>query len=209
MSDKPIIFTGEMVRAILDGRKTQTRRVMKPQPLILDSGGAWYPDAQSKRAKHYASDAPLRKGLGCDFPLYRPGDRLWVRETWGFHVTSIGSKRYEEGPFVYRADCMDETPLLGGKWRPSIFMPRWASRITLEVTEVRAQRIQDISEEDARAEGMPTLANLLCLADPPNAEPMRRESFNALWNTIHRKHPDHQWQANPWVWAYTFRRIEP
>ena len=126
MSDHPIIFSGPMVRSLLDGRKTQTRRVLKPQP-------------QGEQPKNWtrANDKAVR---------YAPGDRLYVREA----INKVSTP----GDVVYRADFeAGGNDGAGLGWRPSIHMPRWASRLTLTVTDVRVQRLQDISEEDARAEG--------------------------------------------------------
>jgi hypothetical protein len=157
MSEKPILFSGEMVRAILDGRKTMTRRVIKPQPTdwtrIYSTGQLW--PAVEKRG--------MCELMEC--PYGQPGDRLWVREAW--KPVPITAYRCSEGvqqtpnphdsdeAAVYR--CGWDRSSGGVPWRPSIHMPRWASRITLEIISVRAERLQDITEADAMAEGVKAL----------------------------------------------------
>ncbi|TDY65763.1 hypothetical protein [Roseinatronobacter bogoriensis] len=191
MVDRPIIFSAPMVRALLDGRKTQTRRKL-PVPPPFDSQDD--------------IDAPVAAGF--IEPKYRRGDRLYVREAWAALDACThndpGAQALADRGF-YRADhtvdCGDVS-----RWRPSIHMPRWASRLTLTVTDVRVQRLQDISEADAVAEGIE--------GDPVNAwrcyqpEPKGqthwacpRESFRTLWNSLHG--PD-AWDANPWVCALSF-----
>lgn len=211
MADKPIIFSAPMVRALLDGRKTQTRRVLKPQP---DA-----PDATFNGVfglTNYASFAPFCGGASQLIRLpYAPGDRLWVRETWsGEHVFRMMPPASRpvgfdlgEGNAAFRDNIWywaDGGPEFGD-WerpRPPIHMPRWASRMTLGVTEVRVQRLQEISEADARAEGGPPshpsidrVSRDFGYADFP------RSWFAQTWNTIHG--PD-AWDANPWVCALTF-----
>lgn len=189
MAERPIIFSGPMVRAILAGTKTQTRRVVKPQP---SSGVRYSPFVPSG----------IEDGHGRELrPRYCVGDTLWVRETWcPVDDTSMGGEKWID----YRAtprysaehpagwyEAPDDAEAL--KWNASMFMPRWASRITLEVTDVRVQRVQEISEADARAEGMES-----CTA---------YDQYRALWDLLNAKR-DYSWSSNPWVWAITFRRIE-
>jgi hypothetical protein len=218
--ERPILFSGPLVRALLDGRKTQTRRVVKPQPT---TDGYWW------TWKHVScnGESGLRDGLPClgPCPYGFIGDRLWVRETWadvntesgpGFMYASDGAIRfcsddaypveYERYPnctftmwhsdlwFRKERKCADHH-----HWRTSIFMPRWASRITLEITDVRVQRLQDISEEDCEAEGIDDACLVKHHVGPP-----RKLQFRYLWEGING--PD-SWSANPWVWALTFRRI--
>ena len=144
-----------------------------------------------------------------------PGDRLWVRETWQHNIGN-------GPPIIYRADhgaaqSVYEADLATGAWkvavsgwRPSIYMPRWASRILLEITDVRVQRLQEISEEDARAEGVSDGGCLSCGNPEPcgcgNPQPDARDGFAWLWQSIHGSDG---WHVNPWVWAITFRRLEP
>jgi len=187
MADRPIIFSAPMVRAMLDGRKSQTRRIYKvPSGSYVEQGGVW---AMTDGCAY--GDAALP---------YAPGDRLWVREncaTWGDHEA------------IYRADDAVEYGLavsdgkFGAKWkaRPSIHMPRWASRLTLTVTDVRVQRLQDISEADAIAEGCDAVL-ALTIKRPNGAHPGNpRECYCDLWNSLHGPGA---WDANPWVVALTF-----
>jgi len=204
MKERPILFSAPMVRALLNGSKTQTRRVVKPQPTY--SGGAW---KCADGSAHQAS-RPSRSLLA-SCPYGQPGDRLWVRET--FHVTK-GAQRWPDGTILYRADHGVD---IGGSyidcanWKPSIFMPRAASRITLEVTGVRVERLNDISEADAVTEGvdmqqqvtMPFSQGLeWCTVTmlPRTA----REAYMHLWESINGPG---SWALNPWVWVVEFKRL--
>lgn len=182
MTDKPIIFSAPMVRALLAGTKTQTRRVLKPQPVwdngalgIEDKAGRWIFCANTERG--FAEGLPRSR-----FKMpYAPGDRLWVREAWA-----------SDGMVGVRYYATDDVHELRRKRSP-IHMPRWASRLTLLVTDVRVQRLQEISRGDAMEEGCP-FANM---ADGPNP----RDWYRDIWNSIHG--PD-AWDANPWVAAISF-----
>ena len=196
MADVQILFTGPMVRALLDGRKTMTRRVLKPQPvnsaaaaLASQSGWVWFvkdDDLEWIDPQHYPNPE--------DFSGYTAGDSLWVRETWAV-VPSIGGHPVDRGA-LYKAD---EQSGYTGPWRPSIFMPRWASRLTLTVTDVRVQRVQEISEEDARAEGVESLR-----ADGRQMNGLpASDAFAELWDSINAAR-GFGWDANPWVVAVTF-----
>jgi hypothetical protein len=208
MADKPIPFSAPMVRAILAGRKSQTRRILKPQPWE----GARYTGV------HFSSDEPPTwffnspRGPIKVREAYAPGDRLWVRETWrtdpaydGFPPRDLRNTV----PLLFEADDPDRSldRSLWGRYRHARFMPRWASRITLEATDVRVQRLQEISEEDAIAEGIgdPYLGD----GDPPFEEQAvvvsRKMQFRNLWNTIHGPG---SWEASPWVAAITFQRAQ-
>lgn len=183
MKERPILFSGPMVRALLAGTKTQTRRIVKARDL------EWMDVHQGLREPDNAERCPYGQ----------PGNRLWVRETWHDASSALHSC------VLYRADG-DE--LYGGKWCPSIHMPRWASRITLEVTGVRVDRLQDINEADARAEGITDGGCLNCgEPEPCNCaapQPDARDAFVHLWMSING--PD-SWAANPWVWVIEFRRL--
>jgi len=178
--EKPIIFKGEMVRAILDGWKTQTRRVIKPQIL------SWCPPLIG------AEIAPNCFIGGLSFlasnPYGRPGDRLWVKETFALDVPGCSSR------VTYRADHIDlkgdgPQPI---KWSPSIFMPRKLSRITLEIIKIRVERVQEITDNDIHAEGLAPIGDkYLCFAD--------------LWDSIYAKQ-GFGWGENPWVWVIEFMR---
>lgn len=191
MRERPIIFSGEMVRAILEGRKTQTRRVVKPQP-PLDEWGV---------SKPWQTDAFEVNGRDYRCPYGLPGDRLWVRETFSPDYFDAQSRH------AYRADWTLESGefVPEPKWTPSIHMPRWASRITLEVTDVRVERVQDISNSDIYAEG-------ILPPDPDEPGPYdpdegARSAFKDLWWSINAKR-GYGWEKNPWVWVVEFKRVE-
>lgn len=197
MKEHPILFSGAMVRAILVGRKTMTRRVMKPQPK-----GA--PD--NVRAIEVIA-AEMLAGDCC--PYGQPGDRLWVRETWADVRGMFDPDLFPCG-YAYRCDSDDEALEIargyGVCWKPSIFCPRCASRITLEVTAVRVERLQDITEEDAEAEGVgpiiPTEADWWMPRRP------YASMFLQLWESINAKR-GFGWDVNPWLWVVSFRRLTP
>ena len=217
MKERPILFSGAMVRAILDGRKTQTRRVVKPQPPLNFSdvrmayGGV--------------------KNIPC-CPYGHPGDRLWVRETWTEYHDSIMFKA--DFPMHWDAENTshgETVDLIASdyKWRPSIHMPRELSRITLEVTGVRVEEVQGISEADAKAEGVEP--NWCGPLDKGRNEDggvgwtgkewfrynsneqdfpalSAKESFQSLWDSINARR-GFGWEANPWVWVLDFKMVKP
>jgi hypothetical protein len=210
MKERPILFNAEMVRAILEGRKSQTRRAVKPQPKMryrslgacrlaerltdgLIDGQRTFDSLPESIPTHPEHGGLIR----CPYGV--AGDRLWVRETWCYASAKDVKKA------LYRADWPPHD--YGPKWRPSIHMPRWASRITLEVVSVRVERVQDISEEDARAEG--------CDYDdgkPPEGfdeedRPIALLEFRNLWDSINAKR-GLGWNVNPWVWAVEFKPLE-
>jgi hypothetical protein len=293
VKERPILFSGAMIRTILAGQKTQTRRVVTPQPAPNtpnDGGTSWTYDAT--RGLHISCGTVChltiaqKMGLRCpygqpgdrewttfgasspsgdgwhwlrwpdgtermaflrrvpdepqdtprehdverwvwgederddpesllltephrplDIAWKRPGDRLWVRETWALEDAGLDGKRTiwqadRAAAWVLPRNVLGETYYLSSgykpsRWRPSIHMPRWASRITLEVTGVRVQRLQEISEEDARAEGT---------AGPFDALFTPRLRFERLWDSINSARPNCSWEANPWVWCMSFRR---
>lgn len=213
VSEKPILFSGPMVQAILSGAKTQTRRVIKPQPDTIYEG---YPYRRmAKDAKDY--DCERQDLIRC--PYGAVGDRLWVRESFGLvpataYGNSVPHRVNPNNPAdvaIYRAgwDRVWEPPT-----KPSIFMPRWASRLTLEISEVRAERLHDISLEDIRAEGMDlTIRNedgvTWQAADFVSRERRwARDCFAALWDSINGKKPGCDFASSPWVWVVSFRVIE-
>lgn len=212
MKERPILFSGPMVKAILDGRKTQTRRVI----FITDPIGKKHPITSPKESFEDFGDGDFAyySTGGMSGPYYCPhgstGDRLWVRETWGVHVAWDDVKPIEiEAPLGlnsiwYAAD--GPKLAITGKTRSSIHMPRWASRITLEITNVRVERIQLISENDARSEGI--FHNHCGWYIPGNARtgaPTAKECFRQLWDSINgKKYP---LESNPWVWVIEFKRI--
>ena len=198
--EKPILFSGEMVRAILDGRKQQTRRVVKPQPSDVDGATCFL------MGDDLRSDG-RDKIIQC--PFGQPGDRLWVREAFALNHSIHYAHNNGRGitGMVYRASWPDRNstkahPFTGDRrWRPSIHMPRAVSRLTLEITEVRVQRLDSISEEDARAGGASFEAG-------GNEElgVGYRIGFRTLWDTLHKSR-GYGWESNPWVFAITFKQI--
>lgn len=179
LKERPILFSGPMVRAILAGTKTQTRRLVKARALEWLGPDMFTPE--------YVADPA--NGL-CPYGV--PGDRLWVRETWQENTPPSG--------YIYRAD--DVAGHIDTGWRPSIFMPRAACRIRLEVTDLRVQRLQDISEEDAKAEGV-ALTETVREARVWHAS--HRAAFAGLWEILNAKRAP--WDSNPWTWAITFRQV--
>lgn len=200
--ERPIIFSAPMVRAILAGTKTQTRRVVKKlrhhwTAEERDDGSLWprYPD--------YVTGGECDGWVPC--PFGAPGDRLWAREQWavGHDYDSWSPRHIPELPVDRRHYAATEDR--GGlMWRSPIHMPRWASRLTLEIASVCVQRLQDISEADARAEGVRPTAPLY--GDCGGwAHEGHRDAYMALCESIHGPG---SWDANPWVWALEFRRVE-
>ena len=189
-----------MVRAILKGDKTQTRRKMNPQPIEGDclEIGTYAPTVVDR----HGEEGPGKEGWGASSeyecircPYGKPGDRIWVRETFCPYTTTVYSsqgKTVSDPKAVYAAD--GGFLLNGYKWKSSIFMPRWASRITLVISSVRVQRIQDISEEDAIAEGFG-------MAFGPG---MFSRAFDSYWDEINGSG---SWSDNPWVWCVGFRMV--
>ena len=237
MTDRPILFSAPMVRAILDWQKTQTRRVMKPQPpkpeeffgsdfglsrSIADGLKMYSLNDHPRLPKHptdwdlvgsvgVARDAGRPQRYRC--PYGQPSDRLWVRETWG-----MNHYQFEQGPIpkarpadfdepdsnylVYRATEDDTEVQNELRWWPSIHMPRWASRILLEITEIRVERLNDCSEADALAEGSqhPSLVPIV------GAGWSSRDMYARLWEQINGAG---SWASNPWVWVVEFKRVQP
>ncbi|MDE7680132.1 hypothetical protein WIC45_10350 [Enterobacter hormaechei] len=188
MKERGMIFNGEMVRAILDGRKTQTRRLLKWKQTRFTEIG----EREDGRRWPWSEDAEH----ACDFwhpcPFGTVGDRIWVRETFCAvpdHEESAGCSA-----LLYAADGNGQY----GKWTPSIHMPRWASRITLEITGVRVERLASVSDEDAGKEGYP--------ANPaPYGGTMDKWLwFRGLWDSIY---PDQSFKHNPWVWVIEFKVV--
>lgn len=212
MKERPILFSAPMVRAILEGRKTQTRRVVRD---IIWHGYEGHCRVRLTPEDHKGNDVldDFRDGrIRC--PYGQPGDRLWVRETW---ATFAGC-----GTVTYRASNDDNPMGSPERWRPSIHMPRWASRIDLEVTGVRVERLQDISEADAMAEGIQLLNGRYTFNGGLHESRTAVESFQALWDSINGQphierddsgreiaRHDFSWDANPWVWVVEFRRVKP
>lgn len=200
MTERPILMSAPMVRALLDGRKTQTRCVVKPRhdwhvDEVPDERGVFRPWPIFEA---YVYAEPETVEVPC--PYGEPGDRLWVRETWAPNEMTVGEST------LYAADGRPPYGNLSvSRWRPSIHMPRGLSRITLEVTAVRVERLQAISEEDAKAEGVDLKPE--AWPDSPQAMPISlkpRFAFELLWKSING---DASWAANPWVWVVEFKRV--
>ncbi len=220
MKTRPILMNGPMVRAVLSGQKTQTRRLVKG--IVEDvRKGDWYAD---RRLVHKPTcqlgfcetvdDGVLAcggydlepNGAGIRSPYGQPGDRLWVRETWGLFDTEPKDGP-EKAKVFYRATDGDRDELRYQLWRPSIHMPRWASRITLEVASVRVERLQDITEADAIAEGVERLTDddgWRCYLGECGGYTNALTSFRSLWESINGPG---SWAANPWVWRVEFKRV--
>ena len=195
MKERPILFSAPMVRALLAGTKTQTRRIFKPERMTWDANGRYTTHAMRGGELSITGSGPFKPSSWLHYcPYGQPGDRLWVRETF---ARIDGQTR----PWIetdYKAtythgDRLGDTLGIKKRWTPSIHMPRHASRITLEVTGVRVERLQDISEADAIAEGVYT--------DP--ACPAY-DAYTQLWDEINGLG---SWEANPWVWVVGFHRI--
>ncbi|EPQ5216457.1 hypothetical protein L9D05_003730 [Klebsiella aerogenes] len=250
MKERGMIFNSEMVRAILDGRKTQTRRIMKvqPEPSKSRPGDFWFSSKKLESMVHISDFAPGNSPIA-DYHLFiqehccpfgAVGDRIWVRETWGvvsheldedgriqpwtpdrpatdIHEMPFGNGYYS-GHAIYAADgdftWGDDDGYEDGRscWKPSIHMPKAASRILLEITDVRVERLNAISEEDAEAEGidMEALYDSQdcydCIADHNmTGRPTVTGAFKYLWESIYG---EESWKANSWVWVIEFKRVE-
>lgn len=211
MKERGMIFNGEMVRAILDGRKTQTRRPIKwkqtrfTEVAERDDGSLW----------PWAEDCERGGDIWFTCPFGEVGDRIWVRETFRVH-----SRATDVATLVYRASVRNSwteqthrvpvavcnKPATPEKWTPSIHMPRWASRITLEITDVRVERLNNISYDDAISEGIKQ--EWTCI-DPGLGSYAHKndvqDDYETLWKSIYGTD---SWQANPWVWVIEFKRVE-
>lgn len=215
MKERPINFKTFEVQATLDQRKSQFRRIVKPQGKSVCFDVVMHKDGTDKWPRNLDADERFISYMKC--PYGQPGDRLWVRETWNNEA---------EYYFIYKADAENGRMYLGTddegpqyaniddfKWKPSIFMPREACRIFLEVVDVRVERLQEISEEDAIAEGIneddfEANANSYNYVGSRATDhiPPAKFTYKQLWESINGKG---SWQKNPWVWVVTFKRIEP
>ncbi|EAZ4212186.1 hypothetical protein CS183_07265 [Salmonella enterica] len=218
MNERGMIFNAEMVRAILEGRKTQTRRPVKPQPELTErSGFSWNGAVFGSGSDDRETN---RNFAHVKCPFGKPGYRIWVRETFRVH-----SRATDVATLVYRASVRNSwteqthrvpvavcnKPAIPEKWTPSIHMPRWASRITLEITDVRVERLHNISERDALREGLFQLpaSGRYCLQPGMQyfgmASSSAKEVYSWLWASIYG---EESWAANPWVWVIEFKRVE-
>lgn len=213
IKERPILFSGAMVRALLAGSKTQTRRVVKPQPAngLSNINGNFVLHSTIVDGVHKADPGAKNIYGHVRCPYGQPGERLWVRETFLHTGTQLIAATGQPG-YIYQAES-NQFEGWDGRWKPSIHMPRVASRLLLEIVSVRVERLSDISEADAVAEGIEVVYR-----DGPEvfykrySQPRKwhkllnpRHSYETLWESI--KRPG-SWAANPWVWVLTFRAID-
>ena len=191
MKERPILFSAPMVRAILQGKKTQTRRIVKPQPESFVTKFS-----VNEHGIGISADEAQNHVWKCPYGV--AGDRLWVRETWGL-FDSQPSDGPERAHVFYRATDGHRHELRFQLWRPSIHMPRWASRITLEVVAVRVERLQDITDKDVFCEGIQQAVD-----EGLQGDGSARGAFRELWSSINGAD---SWAANPWVWVVEFRSL--
>lgn len=214
--DRPILMNGPMVRAVLDGSKTQTRRIMRIpdgiKPEWLQCNLYFKGTAQMNTGAAPCS-APMA-GWSATCPLGQPGDRLWVREAWRSYASldDIPPRNIAQGAGIqYEAggsNLNGREKVEGmGKYRPSMFMPHWASRITLEITNIRVEQLQDISEEDAATEGIYLHAdgNYTNYLSETGYALNAKSSFSSLWESINGPG---SWDTNPWVWVVEFKAVK-
>ena len=210
--ERPIIMSGESVRAILEDRKTQTRRVCKPQPIEDQKwDGGW----KLVTAKATTAIEALRRGMYPETcPYGVPGDRLWVREGWAPFVRGDGGEgwvelvrwRADEAEYPVPPEHSADWDRLSGKgyhWRSPIYMPRWACRLLLEVTEVRVERVQEIDHVGIQREGV-----LPARIAGGELRVLAAKFFRPTWDALNAKR-GHDWETSPWVWVLSFRRLEP
>jgi hypothetical protein len=211
MTERPILFSAPLVRALLAGTKTQTRRLVKPQPEAME------PKLEALLPEAWASGFVDVK---CPFGVV--GDRLWVRERWWHHKSAELEQagfaggtitHLDSGPTGFHENAEFDPAKYPKVWRcrPSIHMPRWASRLTLEITDVRVERLQSISEEDARAEGVEPFDCIGAeqrIDDTPRCQGTHPHTvaFASLWDSL--ASDDSLWRSNPWAWALSFKRVE-
>lgn len=196
VKERPILMHARSINGILKGRKTQTRRIMKQQPSVTSKSDGLWPDEKAQFVRNRA------QYIRDCCPYGQPGDRLWARETWGGDDLC---------GFAYRADHPDWPRFQGdgeqpdSKWKPSIHMPRKASRLSLEITGIRVERVQDISEADAKSEGCQAAdyaTGRECILDPSMGS--YRLHFQSLWDDTNGKGA---WDRNDWCWVVDFKRI--
>jgi hypothetical protein len=223
--ERPILFSAPMVRAILEGRKTVTRREIKPSMRSADTQFELHQQENGSWLPLHTLDESCMDEQGTEHPIKcpygQPGDRLWVRETWAAdaQLDAVAPRDLSQGePILYPADGAIRTTgcamISPGRYRPSIHMPCWASRILLEITDVRVERLQDISDAQIEAEGI----DLEALADGQErydmchagsgagGRPTLLSAWSDLWQSING--PE-SWEANPWVWCVSFKQVSP
>lgn len=212
MKERPIIFSSKMVKAILEGRKSMTRRILKLQPTIK-------PEISMNTKYGIIAIWPGESEFDyydCHCPYGQPGDRLWVRETWriiakpnayedaiyGIQYKADGIVAFPDIPLFYHFKCLEDNHT----WHPSIFMLRWASRITLKITNIRVERLQEITDEDCVFEGISHDTTIITVHEFEELNTMTttRFAFKYLWNSIYKK--NQPWESNPWVWVIEFEK---
>ena len=204
MKERPILMCGEMVRATLEERKTKTRRIVHPRKML--AGYVRTLELQCMLDDVASFKNCMDESVMIHCPYGMKGDRLWVRETF-----SPCTHKPNCGGVYFRADGDHNSGANHGPWKPSIFMPRWASRITLEIVSVKVERVQEISEEDAVSEGVTPPKTPI--TEPDGSQHMAwgyeyRYGFEKLWNGINAKR-GFGWDVNPWVWVVEFKRVTP
>ncbi|MCQ0496704.1 hypothetical protein [Klebsiella pneumoniae] len=213
MKERGMIFNGEMVRAILDGRKTQTRRIIKDCTVGRDQISKFI-QIEKKFIGCYPEDVPELIRECCPYGV--PGDRIWVREAFRVHsratdVATLVYKASERNSWTEQTHrvpvAVCNKPATPEKWTPSLHMPRWASRILLEITDVRVERLNAISQEDAQAEGMELTGWRPTYSDPDSGGEVMTpyDNFAELWSSIYG---EGSWKADPWVWVIEFKRVK-
>lgn len=210
VKERPMLFSAPMVRALLDGSKTQTRRIMKPQPVPIpgEPGKHWWPSNAAQSMMRVEDGFQKHPGIFDDAcPHGQPGNHIWVRETF-----CLDDDGHEEWP-VFRADGAKlpqrQPTREPARWTPSIHMPRWASRILLEIVSVRVERLNNCSEADALAEGVkaePCDHVRLSCEEIGCCGPTGKGMYAALWDQINGAGA---WAASPWVWVIEFKRVMP
>lgn len=213
--DKPILFSTEMVKAILEGRKTQTRRVVKPQPpedwdnLHIFCDANYFPTVIDKNGEEQPGEQCFgsydEEGIaGMKCPFGQPGDILWVRETYAAVLDNVNKPK----KYLYKADLTKDEKIIEElcKWKPSIFMPKEACRIKLRIGNVRVERLDEVSEADAFKEGVEKKneVHYKDYLDSRISFYSARDSFFTLWESINGKGSLEQ---NPWVWVIEFERV--
>jgi len=227
MKERPILFRAPMVRAILAGQKTVTRRPVRHQPDVPVTDAIPrrnYPHGPASadwywRPKHGHLNGVPSAGWDFKCPYGQPGDRLWVRETWYCDHFEVQQGPYlqpadmidlnrsrEDGELVYAADGRTPYEQEQPTWKPNIHMPRWASRILLEITDVRVERLQDISLAQVRKEGCEVREFWLFGSDAEERQKIGARVFGNLWASING---EESWHSNPWTWVIEFKRVTP
>lgn len=210
----PILFSTPMVQAILEGRKTQTRRIVKPQPILDEDSGYVYDGKHRELYKNDIHHQDWRIAFTNDWCRYKVGDLLWVRESFRkyLHVDEDGFTNQNDTRIDFAADKNEAIPMSDADgfqmfnkkgeevfvpWKPSIHMPKSDARIWIEIESIRVERAQDIREEDAQAEGV-----IKSTSDKYDRQLSARQSFETLWASING---EESWHANPWVWVVSFK----